>query len=217
MVEHVEVDLGVVELATIPLAHLAVVRDTDDVVRVLRSDHAQRVNGVLMTFARQDTVLHRSSFCADIPLHDVAGLRAANDDIRLERIEQGLRHFILARQRDFGARLQVQRENVDETVGLVVPVLAAFAVTTQQKLVVLGTPVHACDGTLDLHIRLENELLSDLLALHDLLLLVLVVVIRKEITNDVEFLIKSALHDSARLRDELAEIFLGVFLLRVLL
>ena len=137
VVEHVEVDLRVVELATVPLAHLAVIRDTDDVVRVLCSDHAQRIDRVLVTLTRENTVLDRRGLRANIPLYDVTGLRATNDDIRLERVKQSLGDLILARQRDLGTRLQVERENVDEAIRLIVAILTAFAITAQEQLVML--------------------------------------------------------------------------------
>jgi hypothetical protein len=71
----------------------------------------------------------------------------------------------------------------------------------------LWTPVHGGDGSLDMQVWLENELLGNLVSLLLLASGAFVVFLLEEVTQDVELLIECSLNDSAGLAYEFLELF----------
>jgi len=69
-------------------------------------------------------------------------LGGTNDNIGLERVEDGLGYFIVTIQGDLRPRLKVGRENVHHTVRLIVSVLKTFAVADHEQLTDLWAPIH---------------------------------------------------------------------------
>ena len=164
-----------------------------------------------MTVFGHDRVLNGCILGPDVPLHDVARLSTANDDVWLKRIEHGLCNLILAGEGHFGSSFQIQREDVDQAIWLVKSVLRALAVTDQEQLGVSRVPVHRSHHSFDLDVGLEHELMGQLFSLALLRVLILVVFFHEEVSNNVELLVQSPFHDPTCLVHELTE-YLGTHL-----
>ena len=61
-------------------------------------------------------------------------MSGADDNVRLEWIEHGLGHLVLAGEGELGPVLQAEREDVDQAVRLIIPELTALAVADKQEL-----------------------------------------------------------------------------------
>jgi hypothetical protein len=71
LLEHTEVNLGIVQFFRGPLANLGIVTDRDDVVGILGTNHVQTVNRIVVSIFSENTVEYRCSFGTHIPLDDV--------------------------------------------------------------------------------------------------------------------------------------------------
>jgi hypothetical protein len=71
LLEHIEIDPGVVQLLRSPLANLSVIGDRYDIVSVLGTNHVQAIDGVIVTIFSENTVQNRCSFGSYVPLDDV--------------------------------------------------------------------------------------------------------------------------------------------------
>ena len=62
-------------------------------VRRLRSSNSHGVDRVGVAIRRQGRLLHRCTFCAGVPQHNLTRVRASNDDVTIERVEAGARNL----------------------------------------------------------------------------------------------------------------------------
>jgi len=127
------------------------------------------------------------------------------------RVEDCLRHFVLASQGYLRAGFQVQGEDVNQTVRLVVAELLALAVTHHHELTNGRAPVHRSNLSLELDVRLEHELLGDLLLLLLFHSTILIFVVHKNVSDNIELSIKGSLNDTSGLGQEVIEVFLSHF------
>lgn len=110
--------LRICEHLWLPSAHLAIITDTHDMMRVLVSNHIQGIDWILMTILCKATLLNRLrsvasiSICIDriflstyVPLKKIASHGRTNDNVWVVRIEDRLRDFILTVERQFWSSL----------------------------------------------------------------------------------------------------------------
>ena len=80
--------LGLRQHVEAPRTHLAVRRDAHQVVRVLRADDVHAVHGVRVRGGRERRTLDGRALAATaVPEHDLAGVGAADDQVRVEPSE----------------------------------------------------------------------------------------------------------------------------------
>ena len=92
--------LGLGQHVQAPRAHLAVGRYRDEVVRVLRADDARAVDGVCVRAGGERRALHRRPLVVPvIPEHDLAGVCAAQDQVRVEPGGEGEAHLIKSKSK----------------------------------------------------------------------------------------------------------------------
>jgi hypothetical protein len=169
-----------------------------------------------VTIFSENTVQNRCSFGSYVPLDDVTWLSRTYDNVRVVRIEHSFSDFILASQCDFRSLLQIEREDIHQSIRFIIPVFSTFGIGYQKQLRHFWTPVHRSHCSHDLSSWLETKLLGHLLTLLFLVLAILIA-ISKEVTYDIKLLIESSLNESSSFPNKFVEFFLGHLLLGVFL
>jgi hypothetical protein len=116
----------------VPETQLRIVRNGNNVVRILGSDDFKRVDGVSMAIFREGALLYRCVLLLDVPLYDVTRLGGANYNVGLERIEDGFCYFIVAVESVLWPCLEVRRKDVYHAIRLIVSVFEALAIAHHQ-------------------------------------------------------------------------------------
>lgn len=71
LIKHIKVDLWIVELSKMPLANLAIIRDTHDVMRIFGTYDSQGINWMMMPIFSHNTFLIGCRLLLDVPLNNV--------------------------------------------------------------------------------------------------------------------------------------------------
>ena len=115
-----EIFLGLRQHINRPAADNTVRRRCQDIMRVLRADYRNAVNWMSVSRASERCLLHRcTSACArraSVPQQNLAGIRAANNEIWVERREFGSEDIRGRVENIFGSGLQMLIPDLDETI-----------------------------------------------------------------------------------------------------
>ena len=117
------------EYLWLPGAHLTVITNADDVMRVLITNDREWINRVLMTILSKTTLLNwlRSIpaiynciygifLCPDVPFQQITCHCCTDDDIRVVRIEYCFGHFILTIQGELWSTLHTETKDIYSSI-----------------------------------------------------------------------------------------------------
>ena len=120
LIEHIEINLWIIQLTKMPLADLAVVGNTNNIVCILCTNDSKRINWMWVTIFCYDTLLNCSWFSTDVPLNDVSWLSCTNNNIWLKWTKHCFCDLILASKRVLRSIFQTEWKDIYQTVRLII-------------------------------------------------------------------------------------------------